>query len=125
MAEEGLEKTNNKLIHIGHPLPFDTDRFLSQMGGLMEAAYANREDIRTLVMSMVSTYHPAGRHGQEQRDKAHQADAFHGKRTILHAESTSLRHRVDPGQGERDQSTIAPPSAMCSRAVSMARRPWA
>ena len=71
MAEEGLEKTPNKLIHVGRPVPFDTDRFLEQMDGLMEAAYANREDIRELVMRMVSTYHPVGRHGQEKPDETY------------------------------------------------------
>ena len=60
MAEEGLRKTPNDLIHIGSPIPFDADTFLQQMDPLMEAAYANREDIRALVADMVSTYHPAG-----------------------------------------------------------------
>ena len=58
MAEEGLRKTDNKLIHIGSPIPFDTDVFLSQLEPLMERAYANREDIRETVEEMVSTYHP-------------------------------------------------------------------
>ncbi|MBR5343066.1 MAG: polysaccharide biosynthesis protein [Oscillospiraceae bacterium] len=71
MAEEGLEKTKNKLIHIGHPVAFDNDRFLRQISVLMDAAYANRDDIRELVMSMVSTYHPAGRHGQEKKDETY------------------------------------------------------
>ena len=58
MAEEGLRQTENKLIHIGMPIPFDTDVFLQQLEGLMEAAYANKEDIRDRVAAMVSTYHP-------------------------------------------------------------------
>ena len=58
MAEEGLRKTANELIHIGSPIPFDTDKFLSQLEPLMERAYANREDIRETVEEMVSTYHP-------------------------------------------------------------------
>jgi FlaA1/EpsC-like NDP-sugar epimerase len=60
MAEEGLRKTANELIHIGSPIPFDTDKFLSQLEPLMDRAYANREDIRETVEEMVSTYHPAG-----------------------------------------------------------------
>ena len=59
MAEEGLRKTDNKLIHIGCPIPFDTDVFLSQLDDLMQAAYANRKDIRDKVREMVSTYCPA------------------------------------------------------------------
>ena len=29
MAEEGLKKTKNKLIHIGCPIPFNTEQFES------------------------------------------------------------------------------------------------
>ena len=61
MAEEGLRKTDNELIHIGSPIPFDVDEFFSQMEPLMERAYANREDIRETVEAMVSTYHPVHR----------------------------------------------------------------
>ena len=46
MAEEGFRKTDNKLIHIGNPIPFDYDRFLQELTALMDAAYNNRADIR-------------------------------------------------------------------------------
>ena len=59
MAEEGLKKTRNELIHIGCPIPFDIEVFLKQLDGLMEAAYKNKEDIRERVEEVVSTYHPA------------------------------------------------------------------
>ena len=68
MAEEGMRTTPNKLIHIGSPIPFDTDVFLTQLEPLMERAYANREDIRDTVEEMVSTYHPAGKNGCAQKD---------------------------------------------------------
>ena len=58
MEEEGLKKTDNDLIHIGNPVPFDEEGFLSRMGDLMGAAYANREDIRDLVRELVPTYVP-------------------------------------------------------------------
>ena len=58
MAEEGLRKTENDLIHIGNPIPFDTDEFLSSLEGLMLAAYNNRRDIKERVAQIVSTYHP-------------------------------------------------------------------
>lgn len=58
MAEEGLKKTENDLIHIGCPIPFDVDTFLRQLDGLMEMAYKNKENIRDTVQKMVSTYHP-------------------------------------------------------------------
>lgn len=59
MAEEGLRKTENDLIHIGCPIPFDTNEFLRNMDALMNAAYSNKRDIRERVEAMVSTYHPA------------------------------------------------------------------
>ena len=59
MAEEGLSKTENDLIHIGKPIPFDIDEFLSQLRNLMLVAYTNKDDIRAQVEKMVSTYHPA------------------------------------------------------------------
>ena len=58
MAEEGLQKTENDLIHIGNPIRFDVDAFLENLKYLMDAAYANREDIRDLLTAVVSTYHP-------------------------------------------------------------------
>lgn len=58
MAEEGMEKTPNKLIHIGCPVPFDADSFLKQMIGLMKAAHNNAPDIRQRVVDIVGTYHP-------------------------------------------------------------------
>jgi FlaA1/EpsC-like NDP-sugar epimerase len=57
MAEEGMKKTPNELIHIGSPIPFDTDQFLTQLHELLEAAYAERYDIKDLVAQVVPTYH--------------------------------------------------------------------
>ncbi len=59
MAEEGLKKTENALIHIGCPIPFDIEEFLASLENLMEAAYKNKDYIRNLVEKMVSTYHPS------------------------------------------------------------------
>lgn len=59
MAEEGLKKTKNELIHIGCPIPFDIEEFLQQLDELLEAAYKNKEDMRERVQEMVVTYHPA------------------------------------------------------------------
>ena len=59
MSEEGLKTTANKLIHIGSPIPFDTDKFLNQLENLMNVAYdGNEEDIRGLVAEIVGTYKP-------------------------------------------------------------------
>ncbi len=59
MAEEGLTKTENDLIYIGRPIPFDVDMFISQLDNLMRAAYHNKKDIRERVAKVVNTYHPA------------------------------------------------------------------
>ncbi len=57
MAEEGLRKTPNQLIHIGCPIPFDEDVFLQQLHVLMEMAYTGGEkEIRALVSQMAPTY---------------------------------------------------------------------
>ena len=59
MSEEGLRTTPNQLIHIGSPIPFDTDEFLSQMQVLMTASYDGQEDkIRDLVANVVTSYCP-------------------------------------------------------------------
>lgn len=59
MAEEGMKRTDNELIHIGCPIPFDEDAFLKQLASLTEHAYENDENIRELVQEIVTTYHPA------------------------------------------------------------------
>lgn len=59
MAEEGLKKTKNDLIHIGCPIPFDTDEFLKELEELLDAAYKNKDDIKDRMQKVVKTYHPA------------------------------------------------------------------
>ena len=73
MAEEGMKTTPNKLIHIGNPIPFDTDVFLGQLNDLMYTSYNNDENnIRILVKEIVTTYTPAGRHGSESKGKTYE-----------------------------------------------------
>ena len=73
MSEEGLKTTPNHLIHIGCPIPFDTDEFLGQLQLLMNAAYDGKEDaIRDLVTEAVPTYHPAGDHGIGDKDAVYE-----------------------------------------------------
>ena len=59
MAEEGLKKTKNNLIHIGCPIPFDIEEFLKELNELLEAAYKNKEDMKERVAAIVTTYHMA------------------------------------------------------------------
>lgn len=73
MAEEGMKTTPNKLIHIGNPIPFDTDIFLGQLGHLMYISYDNDEmNVRKFVKEIVTTYIPAGRHGSESKGKTYE-----------------------------------------------------
>lgn len=59
MDAEGLQKTENELIHIGKPIAFDQDLLFRNLSTLMSAAYANDDRIRELLIGMVPTYHPA------------------------------------------------------------------
>ena len=59
MAEEGLQDTQNKLIHIGKPIEFDKYNFEDKLEVLKETAY--KEDamaVRRLVKEFVPTYKP-------------------------------------------------------------------
>lgn len=60
MAEEGLERTENELIHIGKPIPFDTKEFLGQLEELAMASYENSEEIVEMVEGVVTTFKPVG-----------------------------------------------------------------
>ena len=60
MAEEGMMKTDNELIHIGKPIPFDTETFLGQLGELARASYNNDENIVEMVEKIVPTFNPVG-----------------------------------------------------------------
>ena len=61
MAEEGLKKTDNELIHIGKPIPFDTGQFLRDLEELAKASYENSPDIVKMVEKIVPTFHPVGK----------------------------------------------------------------
>ena len=58
MDEEGLQETDNRLIHIGHPIPVEEDRFFVQLEALKEAATAeDAEEICRIMKEIVPTYH--------------------------------------------------------------------
>ena len=71
MAEEGLKTTENKLIHIGKPVVFNTDVFLEKLQNLMFAAYSNKGNIIEMVEDMVSTFHPEGREPKGVKDSVY------------------------------------------------------
>lgn len=57
MAEEGMQKTANKLIHIAKPIEMDVEKFFVDIQKLYELCYENVENIREAVVDMVDTYH--------------------------------------------------------------------
>ena len=46
MKEEGLQETDNKLIHIGKPIEFDKENFFDNLEKLKEEAYSETVNIR-------------------------------------------------------------------------------
>lgn len=58
MKEEGMQETDNKLIHIGKPIEFDKEHLFENLEKLKEASYSETEDIRSLIKEVVPTYHP-------------------------------------------------------------------
>lgn len=58
MKEEGLQETDNKLIHIGKPIEFDKENFFNNLEKLKEEAYSETGNIRELIKEVVPTYHP-------------------------------------------------------------------
>lgn len=56
MDEEGLQETENKLIHIGKPIDIDEDKFMQQLEELKEACMLEPVEIRKLIKKIVPTY---------------------------------------------------------------------
>ncbi len=56
MEEEGLQDTDNKLIHIGKPIEFDVSRFEKQLEQLKTAANDDSLAIKRMVAEIVPTY---------------------------------------------------------------------
>lgn len=68
MNEEGLQETDNKLIHIGKPIAMDDEWFQQKLGELDIASRKESDDIKRLVSEVVPTYQykPA----EKEREKA-------------------------------------------------------
>ncbi len=56
MGEEGLENTENELIHVGKPIEFDDGWFKEKLDELKNAMYDDSFDIRILIHEIVPTY---------------------------------------------------------------------
>ena len=58
MEEEGLQETENKLIHIGKPIEMDDALFCSQLEQLEQACNEETGGMKALVASIIPTYVP-------------------------------------------------------------------
>lgn len=56
MDEEGLTKTANEMIFVGHPIAMDEDKFFDQLDELITMAEENRNDIKKLTAQLCTTY---------------------------------------------------------------------
>lgn len=56
MDEEGLQETENRLIHIGKPIELDEEKFLKDLEALKEHVVTEPDDIRDWVRKMVPGY---------------------------------------------------------------------
>lgn len=56
MDEEGLQDTENKMIHIGKPIDMDEEKFMHQLIQLQDAANEDSDAIRAMVKEIVPTY---------------------------------------------------------------------
>ena len=60
MSEEGLQSTENELIHIGKPIEFDEEEFRQQLEELDQMSKTDDAKIKEKVMEIVPTYHMRG-----------------------------------------------------------------
>ena len=56
MDEEGIQDTENKMIHIGKPIDMDEEKFMHQLIQLRDAANEDSDAIRAMVKEIVPTY---------------------------------------------------------------------
>ncbi|MGN0492319.1 MAG: polysaccharide biosynthesis protein [Acutalibacteraceae bacterium] len=56
MAEEGLQDTENGMIHIGKPIEYDEKEFFKTLDEMKSCMYDDSVDIRALVKKIVPTY---------------------------------------------------------------------
>ena len=58
MDEEGLQETENKMIHIGKPIDMDDEWFEQKLKELDKASYDEVSDMKRIVAQIVPTYRP-------------------------------------------------------------------
>ena len=58
MDEEGLQETENKMIHIGKPIDMDDAWFEQKLKELDKASYDEVSDMKRIVAQIIPTYRP-------------------------------------------------------------------
>lgn len=87
MAEEGLRRTANDLIHVGNPIHIDEECFMRQLEGLAKISYENSGDIVRILTEIVPTFHPQD-NGTEKTNPefaAEEADEVRQKQKLAFA----------------------------------------
>ena len=56
MDEEGMDRTANNMIYVGHPMEIDDDKFMEQLDRLIEEAKLNGNRIKELTEEVCGTY---------------------------------------------------------------------
>ncbi|MCQ2496401.1 MAG: polysaccharide biosynthesis protein [Lachnospiraceae bacterium] len=72
MDEEGLQDTENKLIHIGKPIKLDEEKLLKTLDEMYDICINEPGDsrVREMVKSIVPTYKPKNVEGEGKGDKS-------------------------------------------------------
>ena len=71
MNDEGLEKTPNELIFIGHFNDFDRNLLMERLKSLDVACHNNSSEIRSVLQQIVPTYHPNAEAQTDQSVQEH------------------------------------------------------
>ena len=67
MDEEGMKDTPNKLIHIGHPIEMDDEKFMQELNRLDQVSKqeVNPMEMKKVVSEVVTTYKPDLEHADQ------------------------------------------------------------
>ncbi len=74
MDEEGLQNTDNKLIHIGHPIALDEDALFTSLDELKSVMDDENADIRGMIHSIVPTYKLPANYVNNKQDSAEEKE---------------------------------------------------
>lgn len=96
MEEEGLKRTENDLIHIGSPIPFDPEEFMEQLKELDRRSAANDEHIVEFVKTIVPTFHPIE---EESWETANMSAAAADKARNINVDMIHMENPVNAAGG--------------------------